>query len=224
VSNLFMEHEPKDRSMPRSASGLAARNQEPVPDQFASGNWPQVNCLEFDRSRLARLGTTIDARSNSDTAQAPGGQITSFGQFILDKNRQKVIGAIADAIVNLPTAKILSEDESVALRECLRPIEEQEGVAGCLIIGYDGMIITTTLPQSADGDAFSAWALLTYMNSQGVVKQLGHKAMKQIISRTASGYLLLADFGQGLLLAVSENASTEAMLPLMKSVRRVTAA
>jgi len=224
VSNLFMEHEPKNRSIPRQISPNVAQNQEQTPDQFASGNWPQMNCVTLDKSRLARLGTTIDARTSDDTASASGGQITSFGQFILDKNRQKAIGAIANAIVNLPTAKVLSENESVALRECLRPIEEQEGVAGCLIIGYDGMIITTTLPQSADGDAFSAWALLTYMTSQEVLKQLGHVAMKQLVSRTESGYLLLADFGQGLLLAVSENASTEAMLPLMRSVRRVTAA
>lgn len=186
-------------------------------DPLSSGSWPAISAMKTDHSRVARLGTTQDTTSQS-------GHITSLGKFLLDKNTENAIGSLATSTARLPSARVLSDEESTALRDCLKPIENQTGVAGCLIIGYDGMIITTTLPKNADSDAFSAWALLTYMHTQDVVNLLGHKKMQQLVSRTKTGYLLLADFGQGLLLTVSDNAATEAILPLMKSVRRVTAA
>lgn len=182
-----------------------------------SGAFPKVREEDLKLANSARLGTTSSTVEHN-------GKISSLGRFLLDKNSEAAIGALEFGTPNLSQARVLSREEVHELEECLAPIESQDGVAGCVILGYDGMLITSSLPDHADKDAFCAWALLTYMNCHDLVKILGHKNLRQLVSRTETGYLLLADFGQGLLVAVSENATTDAIIPLMKSVRRITAA
>ncbi len=221
VSHMFSEHIPavapnmvhKKATPPRNTE-LVSPSEDPL---GTSGAYPQISAVDLQRAHAARLATTHDTIEQN-------GHITSLGKFLLDKTSEEAIGALVTANANLSGTKVLSDDESDALQQCLKPIENLQGVAGCIILGYDGMIITSSLPAHADRDGLSAWALLTYMNTHELVQAVGHSKLRQLVSRTHSGYLLLADFGQGLLLAVSDNASTEAMLPLMKSVRRVTAA
>ncbi|MBS2004226.1 MAG: hypothetical protein JST44_22155 [Cyanobacteria bacterium SZAS LIN-5] len=184
---------------------------------FSSGPYPQVSEIDLRKARAARLAT------NDNTSESSG-QIRGLGKFLLDEQSEAAIGNLSSNSANLSHARILSDEEAIALQECLSPIESLQGVAGCIVLGYDGMIVMNTLPAHADQDALSAWALLTYMNSHELIRVIGHTKLRQFVSRTFSGYLLLADFGQGLLLAVSDNASREAILPLMKSIRKVTAA
>jgi predicted regulator of Ras-like GTPase activity (Roadblock/LC7/MglB family) len=184
---------------------------------LASGAYPQINQIDLQKATSARLAKVTP----DDESQ---GQIKGLINFLLDQQSAAAINNLATSSANLSNARILSNAEAQALQECLSPIERLQGVAGCIILGYDGMIIMSSLPDHADKDALSAWALLTYMNSHDLIRVIGHTRLRQFVSRTVSGYLLLADFGQGLLLTVSDNASTEAILPLMKSVRKVTAA
>ncbi|CAN5545347.1 hypothetical protein BH10CYA1_BH10CYA1_19160 [soil metagenome] len=209
VSHMFSEHIRDEAPLvvPPAEDPLGA----------SSGSYPQIREIDLRKVNAARLATT----GNTDESN---GQIRALGNFLLDKQSVAAIGNLASANANLAHARILSDEEAQALQDCLSPIESLQGVAGCIILGYDGMIIMSSLPDHADKDALSAWALLTYINTHELVRVVGHSRLRQFVSRTLSGYLLLADFGQGLLLAVSDNASTEAILPLMKSVRRVTAA
>ncbi|HEY9676934.1 MAG TPA: roadblock/LC7 domain-containing protein [Drouetiella sp.] len=204
VSQIFSEREPIE---PIENDPLGA----------TSGVYPQIREEDLRVAKNARLGTT------SDTTEQRG-QIKSIGKFLLDKHSEAAIGALNIHSPEIANARILSDEEAQALHDCLSPIQKQEGVAGCVIVGYDGIVITSTLPPEADKDAFSAWALFTYINSHELVRVVGHNRIRQLVSKTARGYLLLADFGQGLLVAVSDNAATEAIVPLMKSVRKVTAA
>lgn len=184
---------------------------------FSSGPYPKISEIDLNKARAARLATT-------DNTSESSGRIKGLGKFLLDEQSEAAIGNLSSSNRNLSHARILSDEEALALQECLSPIESIQGVAGCIVLGYDGMIVMNTLPAHADQDALSAWALLTYMNTHELIRVVGHTKLRQFVSRTFSGYLLLADFGQGLLLAVSDNASREAILPLMKSIRKVTAA
>ncbi|HEY9773631.1 MAG TPA: roadblock/LC7 domain-containing protein [Planktothrix sp.] len=162
-------------------------------------------------------------RLRADEAkEVKGGNITAIGPFLLDKTSER---AVQNLITNASSrTRVLTEAEAGELKECLKPIEALDGVAGCIILGYDGLVIANTLPKHCDLDVFSSWALVTYMNSHSAVDFLGHGKVQQIVSRTIGGIMLLADFGQGLLLAVSDKTTTDAVLPLMRGVRKVTAA
>ncbi len=217
VSHMFSEHITDERQVASRPSAPTVVPAVEDPLGASSGQYPQIREMDLRKANAARLSTTPHTDESN-------GQIKALGNFLLDKHSAATIGNLSNAKANLAHARILSDEEALALQDCLSPIESLQGVAGCIILGYDGMIIMSSLPDHADKDALSAWALLTYMNTHDLVRVVGHSRLRQFVSRTLSGYLLLADFGQGLLLAVSDNASTEAILPLMKSVRRVTAA
>lgn len=213
VSQMFSEEEASSEE-----SAEPAEPTEPAdPLGLSSGAYPQIKDIDLRNASSARLSTT----HSTDESK---GQIKALGKFLLDQQSEAAITNLSSANANLSNARILSDEEALALQECLSPIERLQGVAGCIILGYDGIVIMNTLPAHADQDVLSAWALLTYMNSHDLIRVIGHTRLRQFVSRTFTGYLLLADFGQGLLLAVSDNAATEAILPLMKSVRKVTAA
>lgn len=164
---------------------------------------------------FARLGKPVEEPSN--------GKITSLGKFILDNETEQAIASIIED-GGTQSARILTEQQENSLRDHLLPIANQPGVAGYMVVGYDGLIVTSTLPPQVDGDAFSAWALVTYMHAQEYTVAIGHKRMRQLVSKTETGCLLLCDFGEGLLIAVSDNAATESIIPLLIKARKVRAA
>jgi predicted regulator of Ras-like GTPase activity (Roadblock/LC7/MglB family) len=135
-----------------------------------------------------------------------------------------MIGSMISGSNRKLTTRVLTEQESADLKECLKPIGDQDGVAGCVVLGYDGFVIANTLPAGCDLDVFSAWALVTYISSNNAVDFIGQGRVHQIVSRTLGGIILLADFGQGLLVAVSDKTSSEAVLPLMRGARKISAA
>jgi predicted regulator of Ras-like GTPase activity (Roadblock/LC7/MglB family) len=164
--------------------------------------------------RFARLGTTVEASSH--------GTITSLGRFILDNETEKAISTIIEG--GGQSARILTEQDDKSLSDYLLPIANQPGVAGYMVLGYDGLIVTNRLPEHMDPDSFSAWALLTYMHAQDVISAIGHKRLRQLISRTDTGCVLLCAFGQALLVVISDNAATELIVPLLIKARNLRVA
>jgi len=192
-------------------------------DQVASLNVELEKEEQIKQDMIARQRSTFAKLNISENA--PGtGQITSLGKFLLDPKCERMIESMISGSNRKVTTRVLTEQESADLKECLKPIGDQEGVAGCVVLGYDGFVIANTLPAGCDLDVFSAWALVTYISSSNALDFIGHGRVHQIVSRTHGGIILLADFGQGLLVAVSDKTSTEAVLPLMRGVRKISAA
>lgn len=165
--------------------------------------------------KFARLGKTVEQSSH--------GTITSLGKFILDQETESAISAIIDD-GGARAARTLTAQTEESLREHLLPIENQPGVAGYMVLGYDGLIVANQLPEEMDPDSFSAWALVTYMHSQQFITAIGHKRMRQLVAKTDHGCVLLCAFGQALLLVISDNAANESIVPLLIKARNVRAA
>jgi hypothetical protein len=52
---------------------------------------------------------------------------------------------------------------------------------------------------------------------------MGHNHLHQLVSRTHLGYVVVADFGGGILVTVSNGQETEKMIPLMRSITQLVA-
>jgi predicted regulator of Ras-like GTPase activity (Roadblock/LC7/MglB family) len=104
------------------------------------------------------------------------------------------------------------------LEVMLQRIGLQEKIVGSIIIGYDGRIIANALPGEIDAEAIGLWALGVYMNTEQVMKTMGQDHVLQIISRTGKGYLVIADFGAGILATISDGEDTEALIALMRKI------
>jgi hypothetical protein len=52
---------------------------------------------------------------------------------------------------------------------------------------------------------------------------MGQERVHQIVSRRPKGYLVIADFGGGLLVTVSDGKDTDTLIPLMRSITQLVA-
>ncbi len=107
-------------------------------------------------------------------------------------------------------------EASEDLQTLLLEIGTVSGVIGCLIVGHDGLLIANSLPEEIDAESIGVWALGEYMNTEHIMKKLGHERVHQIVNRTPRGYVVVADFGGGILVALTEDEN------LVEVMRKIT--
>lgn len=162
---------------------------------------------------IGRLDSSNDA--NQDTGS---GRIAAIGKFLLDQKDLDKIGKLTNSDFNDGKMRVLTMEASQDLQSLLGQIGTQSGVIGSVIVGHDGLLIANTMPGDMDAESVGVWALGVYMNTEHVTKKLGHDRVFQVVSRTPRGYVVIADFGGGLLVTVTESSSTDSLIPLMRTI------
>lgn len=112
----------------------------------------------------------------------------------------------------------LALEASKDLQTLLKEIDTIKGVIGCVIVGHDGLLIANSMPEEIDAESIGIWSMGEYMNTEHVMKKLGHERIHQIVNRTPRGYVVVADFGSGLLVTVTEWRDVENLIPLMRKI------
>jgi uncharacterized protein len=167
---------------------------------------------------VGRLDSRID--QNQD---AGSGRISSIGKFLLDKTDLEKIGKMSNSDLSDSSMKILTTEAAGELTALLHHISGQNSVVGSVIVGHDGLLIANTMPPEIEAESVGVWALGVYMNTEHVVKKMGQNRVHQIVSKTPKGYLVIADFGGGLLVTISDGKDTDTLIPLMRSITQLVA-
>ena len=144
-------------------------------------------------------------------------------QFFLDAKELEKIGKITDADLSASSMRILTTDAASELQHLLKHICQQRYVIGCLIIGHDGLLIATALPSEFDPQLLGELALGTYMNTSVTTSKLGYEHIHQFVVRTPQGYVVIADFGGGLLVVISDGSETDNLIPMMRGITQLVA-
>ncbi|MBA3992086.1 MAG: hypothetical protein C0469_01070 [Cyanobacteria bacterium DS2.3.42] len=165
---------------------------------------------------LGRLDAKPDAGGDSGS-----GRIASIGKFLLDQKDLEKIGKLTASDLSDTKMKILTLEAASEIQGLLHHIGGTQGVIGSIIIGHDGLLIANTMPQDIEADSIGIWALAVYMNTETAIKKIGHNRVHQIVARTPRGFLVIADFGGGLLVTLSDGSDTDALIPLMRSITQV---
>jgi len=176
---------------------------------FTSGPPPKIE-------GIGRLDAGADP--NQDTGS---GRIASIGKFLLDQKDLDKIGKLTNTDNNEGKLRILTKENSDDLQALLGQIGTQKGVIGSVIVGHDGLLIANTMPSDMDAESVGVWALGVYMNTEHVTKKMGHDRVHQVVSRTPRGYVIIADFGGGLLVTVTEGKDTDSLIPLMRTITQL---
>ncbi len=162
--------------------------------------------------------------SKTDSSPETGsGKIASIGKFLLDQQDMNKLGKIASSDLSDTQMRILTLEAAQELQGLLHTIGQQASVVGSVIVGHDGILIANTMPKNIDPESIGVWALGIYLNTDGVLKRLGHDHIHQVVARTPLGYLIIADFGGGILVTVTEGSQTELLMPLMRSITQLVA-
>ena len=103
----------------------------------------------------------------------------------------------------LPPPTVLALATGVNLGGLLAAIDRTAGVAGSLIVGYDGLIIASSLPEEIDADYLGAQATNLFMGNRGQLEKMRRGELRRIILETASGAMLVTAADMGILVVVS---------------------
>lgn len=142
-------------------------------------------------------------------AQQPPQQdgLVSIGKLLVDQNTLKRIidNAEKRGTGLYTTTKIISNAKGADLDSILGQIDACQGVAGSLIVGRDGLVISSTLPQNLDKELIGAISssMLTNLDVQCKKMKLG--ASRQVILDTEGGVVLLISLEVGVLVVMSQS-------------------
>jgi hypothetical protein len=188
----------------------------PKPDAYAI---PDQGGEQVSPPKIAGIGR-LDA-SGDQNQDAGSGRIASIGKFLLDQKDLDKIGKLTSSDLNEGKMRILTLEASQDLQSLLSQIGTQQGVIGSVIVGHDGLLIANTMPGDMDAESVGVWALGVYMNTEHVTKKMGHDRVHQVVSRTPRGYVVIADFGGGLLVTVTDGRDTDSLIPLMRTITQL---
>jgi predicted regulator of Ras-like GTPase activity (Roadblock/LC7/MglB family) len=187
-----------------------------MPQAMAAPAAPQMPPPKIEG--VGRLDSRTDVAADSGS-----GRIASIGKFLLDQKDLEKIGKITGSDLSDTKMRILTMEAAQELQQLLHHIGTQATVVGSVIVGHDGLLIANTMPSDMDAESIGVWALGVYMNTEHVIKKMGQDRVHQIVSRTPRGYLVIADFGGGLLVTVSDGKDTDTLIPLMRSITQLVA-
>jgi Uncharacterized distant relative of homeotic protein bithoraxoid len=205
-----MPQQPAMPAMPQMAPPQMAAPQMPPQPPAIAHIPPSV-----PPPKIEGIGK-LDA--NVDTNDTGSGRIAAIGKFLLDQKDLEKLGKITSADQSDVKMRILTLEASEDLQMLLSEIGNQEAVIGSVIVGHDGLLIANTMPEEVDAESIGVWALGVYMNTEHVIKKMGHDRVHQVVSRTPRGYVVIADFGGGLLVCITDGTETDSLIPLMRKI------
>lgn len=162
------------------------------------------------------------SREESVSEPTPG-KINAIGKFLLDQQDFAKIGRLTEQDLSDTKVRVLTHEASDEINRLLEHIANQPGVVGSVIVGHDGILIANSLPKEQDPETIGIFSLGIYINTTNTSKKMGHNHLHQLVCRTAIGYLVIADFGGGILVTVSNALETDKLIPLMRSITQLVA-
>lgn len=224
INKIFDKLGVKDGQPPANAGGQTPSQQVPkinvrdavstvVNAAVGSGAVPPPKI-----EGISKLSST--AGNEQDTGS---GKIASIGKFILDNQDQEQLGKLTHKDLAESKVRVLTLEAADEIYKLLNHISTLSGVIGSCIVGHDGLPVANNLPQEYDPEFVGAMSLGIYVNTTNTIMKMSHNHLHQMVARTNYGFLIIADFGGGILVTVSNAQATEQLIPLMRNITQLVA-
>ncbi len=159
-------------------------------------------------------------------APAPGQPdgLVSIGKLLVDQNTLKRIidNAEKRGAGLYTTTKVISESRGQDLDAILQVIDGVQGVAGSMIVGRDGLVISSTLPAAYEKEMIGAIASSMQTNLDVQCKKMKLGPARQIIVDTESGVLLLMALEVGVLVVLSQSLMQLDLAGVLQAIASVS--
>lgn len=167
---------------------------------------------------ISKLSAT--AGNEQDTGS---GKIAAIGKFILDNQDQEQLGRLTHKDLAESKVRVLTLEAADEIYKLLNHINALPAVIGSCIVGHDGLPVANNLPQEYDPEFIGAMSLGIYVNTTNTIMKMNHNHLHQMVAKTNYGFLIIADFGGGILITVSNAQATEQLIPLMRNITQLVA-
>lgn len=133
--------------------------------------------------------------------------LVSIGKLLVDQNTLKRIIDNAEKRGSglYATTRVISNAKGADLDNLLVQIDACSGVTGSLIVGRDGLVIASTLPEPYDKDLVGAIASSMQTNLDVQCKKMRLGGARQVILDTEQGLVLLLAMDIGVLVVMSQS-------------------
>ncbi len=167
---------------------------------------------------LSSIGRLADLRYATNNP----GHIKDLGRFLLTDETRESIGICISKGLEHSHARVITLEAAQQLAVVLEPVRTFRGVIGYMVCGYDGLPVTYSLPQDVDIELLGGCALVTFMNSHSIMKVMGHTRVNQMILNTPGGCMLLADFGKGILVTLTNDRDAAMLAQLTDTIASIS--
>ena len=106
---------------------------------------------------------------------------------------------------NLATARVISSQRGESINALLEKIDAFPGIAGTLIVGHDGLVISSTLKAGKDKDTIGALSVACLGSTNLGTRKLEIGKLKQMVFITDSSITVLTDVEVGILAVLLDN-------------------
>ncbi len=167
---------------------------------------------------LASIGRLADVRYATNNP----GNIKELGRFLLTDETIGNIGNVINKGLTHSHARVISIDTAQQMASAIDPVMKVPGVVGYLVCGYDGMAISSSLPNDVDIELLVGCTMVAYMNSHNIVRVMGHTRIKQMIFNTPGGCMLWSDFGKGILVTLTNDRDAGGLAKLTDTIASIS--
>lgn len=100
---------------------------------------------------------------------------------------------------NLATARVISTMRGEGIQALLAKIDSYPGLAGSLVVGHDGLVVSATLPPELDRDAMGVLSVACVSTTNLGTRKLEIGKLRQMVLITDTTISVLTDVDVGIL-------------------------
>ncbi len=168
-------------------------------------------------ARVKEMGRIDNSKIEAEDDQ-PSGRIAAIGKFLLDAQDFPVIDDMVNRIENSQNIRLVTVEAAATIYKLQEYLSQQPGISGSMLLGHDGSIISSKLKPGLDVDAVAIWSLCSYLNSANASRLMGHDRLQQVVSKTAQGFVVIINFGEGLLITLIDGQEAGLLVNLMRKI------
>lgn len=154
------------------------------------------------QKQSSKLGKIAVEKISSQTGHI--GLITDIGKFLLDPEAVYAFERILKNDKNKGTLRRLNQDHSKLIDSLQTKIGKEPGVIGSIVMGHDGTVISSSIPEDLNGDEIAAWSFSAHVNSNIACQLLSAIAMYDLVLTGDGKDLIVSDFGGFLLVTLTD--------------------
>jgi predicted regulator of Ras-like GTPase activity (Roadblock/LC7/MglB family) len=190
---------------------LSSDDHQPVEQEPAT---PIKTSEPKEVKDFGRLSARASAKASPETDT---GGMKTIGKMLIDAQAvENIIKQGEKRTGGMTTARVVSARRGEAIRSLLTYIDQFSGVTGSLIVGNDGLVISSTVDPSIDKDLLGAMSLAIHGNSEIATGKINLGSIQEIVLESTDRLTVLKKLEDGILAVFSDSKQAGRIDGLLK--------
>lgn len=226
LSEIFGESPLAAPPAPRKAEAPLERGPSIVPPPIAPAPprpvpsaVPEAPPGKLASERAEEIYKQAAAMAAKPLEQRPEG-LKPVGKMLVDQEAVSSIIAGAEKRGGLTSTRIISAAKGRTLDLLLEDINKFPGVQGSVIVGKDGLVIGSTLPEEGEKELIGAVASSVYSNVDISCTRMNRGSLRQAILETDQGLIVISEIDVGIFIVLTGPEARTNLGELSKTIKQ----